>query len=193
MSQFEFYLVIAGVVVAIAMAEIVGGWGQLVRANQGVKFDWLHFGWTLCVLLISMLYWVGMWPYSELEFTYLGQVWFLVLPTLFLVVLAYAITPNLSATRGIDLREYYLANRRPIFLSFGLFVFMSNVADFTIVGPASVMNFEGLISAVFIALTIFLALNERIWIHATALAMTLSYFMFLAFQPLENWLSRINA
>ena len=41
MSQFEFYLVIAGVVVAIAMAEIVGGWGQLVRANQGVKFDWL--------------------------------------------------------------------------------------------------------------------------------------------------------
>ncbi len=193
MSQFEFYLVIAGVVVAIAMAEIVGGWGQLVRANQGVKFDWLHFGWTLCVLLISMLYWVGMWPYSDLEFTYLGQVWFLVLPTLFLVVLAYAITPDLSAASGINLREYYLANRRPIFLSFGLFVLMSNVADFTIIGPASMMNFEGLISIVFVTLTVFLALTKRIWVHTTALVVTLLYFIFLAFEPLENWLSRFDA
>ena len=87
-------MVIAGVVLAIAMAEIVVGWGQLVRANQDVQTDWLHLGWTLCVLLISLMYWVGMWPYSDLEFTYVGQVWFLVFPTLFLVVLAYAIMPR---------------------------------------------------------------------------------------------------
>jgi hypothetical protein len=117
----------------------------------------------------------------------------LVLPTLFLVVLAYAITPDLSATSGIDLREYYLANRRPIFLSFGLFVLMSNVADVTIVGPASVMNFEGLISTVFVTLTVFLALTKRIWVHATALAMTLLYFVLLAFEPLGKWLSRFDA
>ena len=192
MSQFEFYMVIAGVVLAIAMAEIVVGWGQLVRANQDVQTDWLHLGWTLCVLLISLMYWVGMWPYSDLEFTYVGQVWFLVFPTLFLVVLAYAIMPDVSANGGVNLREYYLANRRPIFLSFASFVIMSNVADLTIVGPASLINFEFLISIVFVVVTLFLAYTKRIWVHATALVVTLSYFIYLAFEPLENWLSRFD-
>ena len=70
---------------------------------------------------------------------------------------------------------------------------MSNVADFAIIGPASVMNFESLISVVFVTLTVFLALTKRIWVHTTALVVTLSYFIFLAFEPLENWLSRFDA
>ncbi len=32
-----------------------------------------------------------------------------------------------------------------------------------------------------------------IWVHTTALVVTLLYFIFLAFEPLENWLSRFDA
>ena len=78
MTLFEFLMVIAGVVIAIAMAEIVSGWGRMMRAGTNVKFDWLHLGWSLTVLLNAMLYWVGVWAYAELEFQYVAQTWFLV-------------------------------------------------------------------------------------------------------------------
>ena len=48
MTQFEFVMMVAAVVVAMGLAEIVGGWGRLLRARQGsITFDWLHLGMSL--------------------------------------------------------------------------------------------------------------------------------------------------
>ena len=125
MTLFEFLMVIAGVVIAIAMAEIVSGWGRMVRAGVNVKFDWLHLGWSLTVLLNAMLYWVGVWAYAELEFQYVAQTWFLVLPTLFLVLVAFALTPDISQISGQSLRDYFISNRRGFFSSYVLFLLFS--------------------------------------------------------------------
>jgi len=101
-SYFEFLMVLAGLVVAIAMTEIVSGWGRLLRTTVDVQWDWLHFGWGLCLLMLSLQYWVGMWPYHQINFEYLGQVSFLVLPTLFFVSAAYALTPEIPTQGRIN-------------------------------------------------------------------------------------------
>ena len=80
MSQFEFFLALASVVLAIGVAEIASGWGRLLRASGDVSADWLHLGWTVVILMNGFVYWLGMWPYSGIEFVYPWQVFFLAIP-----------------------------------------------------------------------------------------------------------------
>lgn len=86
------------------------------------------------VVLYSIQYWVGIWPYREIEFTTIFQVWFLIFPTLFIVLVSYAITPDIKPDDDQDLREYYMARRGPIFLGLTAFVTMAQIAEVVILG-----------------------------------------------------------
>ncbi len=52
LSQFEYVIVLAGVVVAVAMTEIVGTWGRILRTNARVTVDPIFVSWT-CYLLLE--------------------------------------------------------------------------------------------------------------------------------------------
>ena len=100
MSQFEFLMMVASVVVAVGISEILGCWGRLLRAEAGlVRFDWLHLGMTICLLLTIVQYWIGMWAYRPIELTTTLQVLFLVLPSFFMVVGIFAICPDVGGVR----------------------------------------------------------------------------------------------
>ena len=95
MSKFEFLMMIASVVVAVGFAEIVAGWGRLLRTERvKVEYDYLHIGFSIVLLLGFIGYWMGMWSYRPLELNYQGQIAFLVIPSLFVVLTAYAISPE---------------------------------------------------------------------------------------------------
>lgn len=167
MSRFEFLMMIAAVVVAIGMTEIVGGWGRWLRTRAAVKFDWLHLGFSVLILSSLIQYWVGMWSYSEVQIDRLGQIFFLILPSLFGVLSAYAITPSVPEDGRLDLREYYLAKRFAIFLPLAAYYVTALLADIVIIGVEQV-TFEGAIphieGPVLIAL---LLVTRRIWIHVS--------------------------
>ena len=181
MDQFEFFMVIAGVVVAMAMTEIVAGWGRLIRADIEVELDWVHLGWTICVLLVSLSYWVGMWPYVNFELRYQGQFWFLVFPTLFLVLLAYALTPELPKEGKFRFRDYYLRKRLPIFLSFIAFLVTAGLADAIVVGFNTLDAPILAPTIVFCSVYAGLAVTERMWAHRTALAISLVFWSYQGF------------
>lgn len=169
MTQFEFLMMIASVVVAVGMTEIVGGWGRLARADGEIKFDWLHLGWTIYILLLSVQYWIGMWSYRELRIEYVGQIFFLVVPTLFLVLAAFAMSPDVVNRSQIDMRTYYLEKRRVVFLSLAVFSLAAWLADIVIVGyerlEVSFMLFSIVSGLVLCAL----AYSQRVWLHGAVL------------------------
>ena len=169
MTQFEFLMMIASVVVAVGMTEIVGGWGRLARADGEIKFDWLHLGWTIYILLLSVQYWIGMWSYRELRIEYVGQIFFLVVPTLFLVLSAFAMSPDVVNRSQIDMRTYYLEKRRVVFLSLAVFSLAAWLADIVIVGyerlEVSFMLFSIVSGLVLCAL----AYSQRVWLHGAVL------------------------
>ena len=191
MTQFEFFIVIAGVVIGIAMAEIVSGWGRLVRTNTPVKLDWLQFGWTVAILLNAMLYWIGIWPYADSKFQTLWQVYFLVIPTLFLVLIAFAITPTEFSGNPFSVREYYISRRKPIFIFQALFQATSTAADF-IVGDRQMSIMEVLALALSLAVFLGLAYTERIWLHGIAMAFSLLSMVLIGFSTIENVFERFN-
>ena len=103
MTLFEFLMAIASVVIAIALTEMFGGWGNLLRTHVRPKVDWLHLGWTILITLYAIQYWVGNWPYRDIEFQSVYQVWFLIFPTVFIFNLWY-----LTATAGLIPDPYRL-------------------------------------------------------------------------------------
>ena len=170
MSKFEFLMMIASVVVAVGLSEIVAGWGRLLRSdNPSIKFDWIHIGFSLIFLLGFINYWTGMWSYHPLELKYTGQIAFLVLPSLFIVLAAYAISPAVPESGPLDCRDYYLRKRKAIWFSWGTFVLSSQVADRVIAG-LDTFSINGLLIFLPMALVAFvLGVTSRSWVHASVL------------------------
>lgn len=170
MTLFEFLMAIASVVIAIALTEMFGGWGKLLRTHVRPKVDWLHLGWTILITLYAIQYWVGIWPYRDIEFHSVYQVWFLIFPTLFIVLVAFAITPVVGSGEKLDLREYYMSRRGPIFFGMAAFVTGAQLADWIILGIP--MN---IIGVGFILILLIPALTQNIWAHAAVLFFNLWY------------------
>lgn len=60
MSQFEFFMAIASVVMAFGLGELARFWGDMVqRANRG-RVGLVRLGWTIYLTLGGVQYWVGM-------------------------------------------------------------------------------------------------------------------------------------
>ena len=192
MTQFEFLMMIASVVVAVGMTEIVGGWGRLARADGEIKFDWLHLGWTIYILLLSVQYWIGMWSYRELRIEYVGQIFFLVVPTLFLVLSAFAMSPDVVNRSQIDMRTYYLEKRRVVFLSLAVFSLAAWLADIVIVGYERLEVSFMLFSIVSGLVLCVLAYSQRVWLHGAVLVFLIGsvvayFFSHVAVQD-QRWL-----
>jgi len=179
-TLFEFLMAIASVVVAIALTEVFGGWGNLLRLKIISRLDWLHLGWTLVVVLYAIQYWVGIWPYRDVEFAYIYQVWFLIFPTLAIVLVAFAITPDVDPDVGPDsqlnLREYYMSRRGPIFFGMSVFVGLAVLADWIILQ----LTFEPAELVIVFTLVIILvipAITRNIWIHGLVMLLNLAFLL----------------
>jgi hypothetical protein len=179
MTLFEFLMMIAAVVVAVGMTEIVGGWGRLMRTRAAVEPHWLHLGWTIAILVMLIGHWVGMWSYKDLAIENVGQIMALVVPSVFCVLAAYAITPDVPLTGTLDMREYYITKRAPIFLPLAAFLVATNVSDIVIAGADKVEFRLGMLAGP--ALLVSLAVTKRIWVHGAVLgALTLIIIVFMS-------------
>jgi len=85
----------------------------------------------------------------------------LIFPTLFIVLVSYAITPDIKPDDDQDLREYYMARRGPIFLGLTAFVTMAQIADVVILGAGFSPIGTGLIVILLIP-----AFTINIWGHS---------------------------
>lgn len=185
MTLFEFLMALASVVIAIALTEIFAGWGRLLRSHIVPKIDWLHLSWSLVVVLYAIQYWVGIWPYRDIQFSVIYQVWFLIFPTLFIVLVSYAITPDVDSDTSIDLRDYYMSRRGPIFIGLAAFLMTAQLADTIILGVN--FNWTGLS---LVAIALLPALFKQITIHTAVMLFNLVFVLVngFGFSPRSNGL-----
>jgi len=169
----------------------------MARSPAKVKFDWLHFGWSLLILVVAVSYWLGMWAYVDVPMEYVGEIYFLVIPTLFLVLASFAITPDVPLLGEFSVRAYYWKNRLAIFVPLAAMVTTSSVADLVIVGIEKV----GFGSLPFTILTglilVYLAFTKRVWFHALVLGSfsvaMLAYFFTEAAQIDNSWQTKLSS
>ncbi|PCI81388.1 MAG: hypothetical protein COB20_01715 [SAR86 cluster bacterium] len=187
MTLFEFLMALASVVIAIALTEIFAGWGRLLRTHIVPRIDWLHLGWTLVIVLYAIQYWVGIWPYREIQFTLIYQVWFLIFPTLFIVLVSYAITPDIDPDRNLDLRDYYLSRRAPVFIGLAAFLATAQLADVIILDIRLTW-----ISLALVVIGLLPAFTQRISIHTAVLIFNLYFVLATGFGLIPSSNGLIN-
>lgn len=193
MTLFEFLMMIAAVATAVGITEIVGGWGRMLRSTADFHADWIHIGWSITILIWLIFYWIGMWSYSGLQIRFVAQVMFLIIPTLFGVLAAFAIMPSIPQKRQtFESRAYYLRKRKAIFIPLASFGAMSALADFVVAGPDRVLMNLAQVAALIIPSTIFvfLAFTQRPWVHGAALLVTLLGFLPFLFETTESIATR---
>ena len=160
---------IAAVVVAVGMTEIVGGWGRLMRTRATIRTDWLHLAWTILILCSLIQYWIGMWSYNEIEIDRMDQVFFLIIPSLFGVLAVYAITPDVPMEGELVLREYFLEQRRAVFLPLAAYVLTALISDIVILGVDAVGILDAAPYLVGAAMVGVLTLTKNIAVHSAIL------------------------
>lgn len=113
MSRFEFLSVLLSVVLGLAIARILGWWGELIRGRRRVRPFWPHVGWTVFVFLTMVFSWWATWEAraQALEFSFLAYLAHLLQPAA-VVVVAFVLTPPVPSRGTLDLREHFFDNAR---------------------------------------------------------------------------------
>jgi hypothetical protein len=179
MTQFEFLMTFASVILAIALSEMLGGWGRLIRSRLPISWSGLWVGWSLLVIAFTIMYWSGMWPYRDQSFSEGYKVFWLAVPTFFLVVLGYLLSPEPEEDAlEVDLGERYWLIAPRMFPLVAIFLVCSTLADVLIMGGRRGANplqelgislhLYGIVSLMLLVACSFI---KKLWLHWGTLAL----------------------
>jgi len=179
-TQFEFLMGFASVILAVALAEILGGWGKLARSSLPVRWSGLWVGWSLVVVAVTVMYWSGMWPYRDQSFREGYKIFWLAIPTFFLVVLSYLLSPEpKEGASEVDLDARYWQISPRMFPLLAMLVISSTLADVVILAGLPDESSGGIAFVILaVALLVASALVEKRWLHWATLA-------FMSVPPLD--------
>jgi len=129
LSKFEFIMMFVSVVVAFAMAELLMGWGRIIRARHRISHPWLLAGWSFWLLIIITYHYLGFWEYQAYNFTKVApMVLFLAAPVM-MVLLTFVLTPELRYYQKMDLEEHFFQTKNWFFCMVIIFLILARASD----------------------------------------------------------------
>jgi len=78
---------------AVVEIRVLACGGKVARSKLPIRWSALWIGWSLIVVALTVMYWSGMWPYRDQSFREGYKIFWLAIPTFFLVVLNYLLSP----------------------------------------------------------------------------------------------------
>ena len=122
MELFEFILIITSVVYALALAQILTGFGRLAQSEVRVRLYFPHAVWTTILFITILLTWWAAWEFRGIDWTFPKYVYLFVSPILIFFATTLLIPHNIAES-GVDLEKHFNRVRRPIAWSyFGVLV-----------------------------------------------------------------------
>jgi hypothetical protein len=122
-------MMFVSVVVAFAMAELLMGWGKIIRARHRVSHPWLLAGWSFWLLIIITYHYLGFWEYQAYNFTKVAPMVLFLAAPIMMVLLTFVLTPELRYYQAIDLEEHYFQTKNWFFGMVIIFLILSRASD----------------------------------------------------------------
>ena len=129
MSQFEFIVGMISVILALAVAQLFIGIGELLQNRARVKFYLPHSLWIANIFLLMFLHWWSLWTFRELSWNFAMFFFSLLGPSLIFLAVT-VITPRRRSTDSIDLESHFNEIRK-LFFS----IMISTMLFFSLDGP----------------------------------------------------------
>jgi hypothetical protein len=100
------------IVLAVAITDMIQSTHRLIRARKRVKWDLAPLIFAMIVAASVVSEFFSLWAtFDVTEITFLRLMWILVIPTLF-ALLAYSVLPDEIPEGGLDLRAFYVHERK---------------------------------------------------------------------------------
>jgi len=168
MGEQEFLFVLIGVIVGLALCQILTGLAAIVVNRRSVRVYWVHLVWVGILFVQLAYYWHVQHTVLEVQREFSGYVAAMFFPTLLYVGVALLL-PQVEPGRPFDYRSHYYENSRWFFAICAAGVFVLAVRNTSRLAEiATVGNFIRL--AALAALCVLIRTRRR-WVHA-ALAVT---------------------
>ena len=132
-SAYAHVLVIMSIVIGMAVTQLLKGAAQLYRTRKRITTYWLHWAWTILLVVFSLLVWWTYWSYRTIaDWTFLRFILYLSPAVAFYFLAAVAFTdPDEAVT---DLREYFFAKRIGFFGAFAVYGVMAGLTAMIVRG-----------------------------------------------------------
>ena len=132
-AAYQHVLVVMSIVLGLAVTQLLKGVAQLYRTRKRVRTYWLHWAWTLLLVVFSLLLWWTYWSYRTItDWTFARFVLYLSPAVIFYLLSAIAFPdPDEDVT---DLREFYFANRVGFFGAFAAYGVMAGITAMVVRG-----------------------------------------------------------
>ncbi|HEX3673945.1 MAG TPA: hypothetical protein VHU87_06695 [Rhizomicrobium sp.] len=119
MGAFEHMMTLVSFVLALAIAHLLIGVVEIVRAGSRVRHSWVHAGWMAYGFLMPVGWWVGLWDLHVVARWSTWSVLLNLLGTTTCYLFVAFVCPKISETGPVDLGAFHDANRRR-YLGFGI-------------------------------------------------------------------------
>lgn len=113
MTTFEFVSVLLSIVISLAVAHLLTGVAQAIKAKT-VRFHWALAGWWLFVFMLCVDYWFSVWRLRDAPIWTLGFVLTWLVLAAITYIAAWLVVPDKDADGAMDLAAHFEANRRKI-------------------------------------------------------------------------------
>jgi len=131
MTTFEYVSVLLAIVISLALAHMLTGLAQVIRARK-VRFSLVHTGYVGLILFCCVDYWFSMWQQRGLESWALWYVGLLLLTAAILYVAAWLIVPEVETGGTVDLVAFDEANRRKYIAALFIYIAVAVVVNLSI-------------------------------------------------------------
>jgi len=109
MGELEFLFVLIGVIVGLALCQILTGVANIVSSRHLVRVYWVHLVWVGVLFLQLVYYWHVQHSTIDVEREFLGYVAAMVFPTLLYLGVALLL-PQIDQGEHFDYRRHYYEN-----------------------------------------------------------------------------------
>lgn len=185
MSKFEFIMMFVSVVVAFAMAELLMGWGKLIRYRERVHRPWLLAGWSVWLLVIMTYHYLGFWEYQAYDFVKVGPMVLFLSAPIMLVLLTFVLTPEMRYYQRLDLEKHYFRIKNWFFGMVLLFLLLARASDPLLPNYADDWIRLSFGSVIVFCSVVWLLFTSRPMVHYAAMVFNLGYLLLVAsFLPL---------
>lgn len=130
---FSYLSAFVTIVLAVAMADMIQSTHRLIRGRERIKWDVAHllFAATVAATVVSEFF--SLWDLFDVsKITFARLMWILLIPTLF-ALLAYSVLPDDVPADGLDLRAFYLAERKSWIIIFAAATLLDVVRNVDVV------------------------------------------------------------
>lgn len=182
MTPFEYVIVLISIILGLGVTQIMTGVADLVHQWDRIKLYWPHLIWIVLVFVLHIQEWWDVYSLQSFGSWRLPTFLFFTLYPVNLFILARILFPFKPQKGTIDLKEFYYANYKRIFL----WTMILNVLS--IISNIIVHGFDSTLLVIVVILTLLGVVIRRNyqmeWLHKT---IAIAFLMTLISVVIVNW------